>query len=248
MANKLKSLNELSSNSKKDFANEFLNKIDKIGFGSIQKSDLEAIIYASLKNAIHKNVDNIQSSLSSFEWQELLKVTPSKLRSIQTIDAIKFNDIDSKPDREWVEFSEIFSKLKIEFEDTNKGTVRFYLDDVKWQRFIEKFIVSEGSSLDYTLNKNQVVLKYEYLGKIISNIVEHNHKINDFKKELKKYDNELSEDANNLHLKNIIHDPLNFLTTIKENFNKDGFKSAAKIGLGYSLDIIKSIVANKLSA
>lgn len=104
----------------------------------------------------------------SRDWIRLLRVTPAKLRSMQLIESVRQRPISLQDKEQWAELAASLESTRIELEDKDNGLVRFYLDDAHMRRFVEEFVVENGSSVDYKMNANQVVLKYPIFEKMIN--------------------------------------------------------------------------------
>jgi hypothetical protein len=101
----------------------------------------------------------------------LLKITPAKLRSLEMTRSSKFLNLDlSNPDN-WKSIFNAIDGKKLETENKENGKVRIYIDDLHVHRLIERFVVENGSSIDYTLNKNQLVIKYSEFLNLLNNIL-----------------------------------------------------------------------------
>ena len=150
-----------------NIGNAILKSLEEFGLGTLSKTDFEALILYNLK----MNVDDEKIN-SSYDWMKLLKITPTKLRNLEMIASVKFATLDLDKETGWRMLAKKMEKKKIEVESKDKGTVRFYIDDVHSQRFIENFVASEGSSLDYSINRNQVILKYEVFIRLLNKMTD----------------------------------------------------------------------------
>jgi len=148
------------------FGLDLLRHIGDFGLGTLSKADFEAYIFHLIKTYI-----NDEKVAKSYDWMKVLKITPTKLRSLQLIESAKYLNLDLKDNFNWKLLCNAMSKKKIEIEDRKKGTIRFFIDDTHTQRFIEKFVEEKGSGLDYTLNRKQVVLKYEMYQLLMNELI-----------------------------------------------------------------------------
>ena len=148
------------------FGSAIVKNIEDLGFGILSKADFEAFLYHQLVlNVDPRKVKN------NYDWMRLLKVTPTKLRSLQMTRSAKFLDLDLSNSDNWKLIFNALEGKKIETEDKENGKVRIYIDDPHVHRLIEKFVVEGGSSVDYQLNRNQLVLKYSEFLLLLDNII-----------------------------------------------------------------------------
>lgn len=157
----------IKENGETDFGKAIIKIFEDLGLGILSKADFEAFLYHQLTIV----VDPVKVK-DSYDWMRMLKVTPTKLRSLQMIRSAKFLDLNLENEDNWkLIFNEIDGK-KLETEDKVNGKVRIYIDDLHVHRLIERFVVEGGSSVDYTLNKNQLVLKYNEFLNLLNNILD----------------------------------------------------------------------------
>ncbi len=149
------------------FGKGVIHIIEEFGLGTLSKSDFEARLYS----LIRRNVDKARIK-DGRDWIRLLKVTPSKLRSMQLIESVKQRPIDLDDKHQWIELAQAVHTKRLEVNDPKVGTVQFYLDDTHLKRFIEEFVIEVGSSLDYKENRGQVVLKYSIYLDFIKKLME----------------------------------------------------------------------------
>ncbi|MDL2228171.1 hypothetical protein LJC30_04720 [Odoribacter sp. OttesenSCG-928-L07] len=145
----------LSKDGSKKFGAALIECFEKFGFGTMSKSDFEAYMFHHLL----LNIDATKN-VTNFDLMKLLKITPSKLRSLEMTRSAKFLDLDLSNQDNWKLIFNSLEGKKLETEDKENGKVRIYIDDIHVHRLIERFIIEGGSSIDYTLNRNQLVIKY----------------------------------------------------------------------------------------
>ena len=150
-----------------EFGNAIISSIEELGLGVLSKADFEAFMFHQLT----LNIDT-KKVKDNYDWMRLLRVTPSKLRSLQMIRSTKFLNLDLDNEDNWKLIFNALEGKKIETEDKENGKVKIYIDDLHVHRLIERFVVEGGSSIDYTLNKNQLVLKYNEFLYLMDTILE----------------------------------------------------------------------------
>lgn len=149
-------LNELFDNDCKQLiAEQLIETIENVGLGATSKADFEALIY----HIFNKNKIK-DTSLRNFDWVKILKVTPTKLRSLQQIASVKYQDFSDTTDN-WNLLIAELEKNKIEIEDIDKGNIKILISNAHVRMFIEKFYEDKGLSVDYNRNPNQLIIKFE---------------------------------------------------------------------------------------
>lgn len=148
--------------------NYLLDEIEKYGFGSMLKSDQDALLYHLIATYINPGVIN-----SRHDWIKVLRVKPGRLNGVQETASVKFNKIEDDP-YNWLLVCKQLKNHPPEVKDADSGKVVVYIDDAHIYRFLEWYLNNEGSSPEYQLNKTQLVIKYQmylsFLEKIESNV------------------------------------------------------------------------------
>lgn len=155
----------LSKNGSVHFANSIIGNIEMHGLGSMSKLDFETFIF-------HHLLLNIEKNVSSYELMRVLKITPGKLRSLEMLRSAKYLNLDISNKDNWKLIFNSLEGKKIESEDKENGKIRVYIDDLHVHRLIERFIIEGGSSVDYTLNRNQLVIKYNEFLNLLDKILQ----------------------------------------------------------------------------
>lgn len=202
----------LKSNGVESFGNSILENIEDYGLGTMSKTDLEAFILYTLMVSIDDSKIN-----DMYDWMRILKITQNKYKSLYQIISAKYRNLDLNNIENWELLARKMMIKKIEIEDSKKGTIRFYLDDVHLRNFIERFCSNNETTLDYTLNKNQIVLKYDMFLLLIDKIIK-------ITKLEKLYLEELNSDRG-AHL---IDKKINSVETFFSNFKTDFYENSAK--------------------
>jgi hypothetical protein len=158
----------LLKNGSKEFGDALIKNFEELGLGALSKSDFEAYMFHNLL----LNIDKLKYK-NSYDLMRVLKITPNKLRSLEMIRSAKFLNLDLTEKDNWKLIFNALEGKKLETEDKENGKVRIYIDDLHVQRLIEKFVVECGSSIDYTLNKNQLVIKYSEFLNLLNNMLIH---------------------------------------------------------------------------
>ena len=153
-------------NFSRNLADDILINLDNNGLGSLTKTEFEALIFHHLRI----NVDSSQVKDNN-DWIKVLRIPPTKLKTLEVLESVKYRNLEDTPEN-WRLLLKAIQNKNIEVEEMEKGTIRFYIDDLHVIRFIEKFVIDNGSSLDYARNRNQVVIKLEPYTKLINRLIE----------------------------------------------------------------------------
>jgi hypothetical protein len=150
----------------KKFGEALIKSFEELGLGVLSKSDFEAFMFHHLMMNIDKS-----KVKNSYDLMRVLKITPIKLRSLEMTRSAKFLNLDLSNEDNWKLIFEALDGKKLETENKENGKVRIYIDDLHVHRLIERFVVESGSSIDYTLNKNQLVIKYTEFLNLLDSIL-----------------------------------------------------------------------------
>jgi hypothetical protein len=156
----------LNKDSSKKFGDALINSFEELGLGVLSKSDFEAFMFHHI--LLNLNKDKIKNS---YDLMRLLKITPAKLRNLEMTRSAKFLNLDLSNKDNWKMIFDAVDGKKLETENKENGKVRIYIDDLHVHRLIERFVVENGSSIDYTLNKNQLVIKYSEFLNLLDSIL-----------------------------------------------------------------------------
>jgi hypothetical protein len=156
----------LQKEGSKKFGEALIKSFEELGLGVLSKSDFEAFMFHHLM----MNIDKLKVK-NSYDLMRVLKITPAKLRSLEMTRSSKFLNLDLSNEDNWKLIFEALEGKKLETEDKENGKVRIYIDELHVHRLIERFAVESGSSIDYTLNKNQLVIKYSEFLNLLDSIL-----------------------------------------------------------------------------
>ncbi len=212
-----------------------LDEIEKYGFGSMLKSDQDALLYHLIATYINPGVIN-----SRHDWIKILRVKPGRLNGVQETASVKFNKIEDVG-ANWLLISRQLNNHPPEVQDLSSGKVVIYIDDAHIYRFLEWFLNQQGSSPEYVLNKTQLVLKYELYILILEKINEKvGLEVSDLKKKLK-------EDKSSKKITKTYNSASDLLKDIKERVKETTLKEGTKELLEYGSTAIITYAKNKLS-
>lgn len=209
-----------------EFGNAIISSIEELGLGVLSKADFEAFMFHQLT----LNIDT-KKVKDNYDWMRLLRVTPSKLRSLQMIRSTKFLNLDLDNEDNWKLIFNALEGKKIETEDKENGKVKIYIDDLHVHRLIERFVVEGGSSIDYTLNKNQLVLKYNEFLNLMDTIL--------IKADKKPLLSALNEDRSKFKVEKEFDKLDSVFKEIKEAFKDKAYSKIAEEAISIIIKITK---------
>lgn len=216
------------------YGKALIENINLYGLGVLSKADFEAFLYYLIDT--YKKAD---AELSDFEFSALLRVTPNKLRSMQTIASVRYRNLDDTPEN-WELVKKALLKTNIEIEDCKKGTVRFHVSDIHAIRFIQKYAVESKSSDDRTMNPNQVVLKYQVFLKLLTALKE-NTNISETEMEQK-----IADDGSYKKIEKELNSPKNILHDLADRFKNKSLDKIAEEALNLVTSTILSILKKRI--
>ena len=220
-------IESLKINGDTDIGKAILGSFEQIGFGVYSKADFEAFIF-------HHLAVNIEPGIvrDNYDWMRLLKITPTKLRSLQMIRSAKFLDLDLNNEYNWKLIFNALDNKKLETEDKENGKVKIYIDDLHVHRLIERFVIESGSSVDYTLNKNQLVLKYVEFLNLLDKILRLANK--------EPLITAINEDRSELKINKEFDKLESIFKELKEKFKDESYSEIAKTAITAIIKITKN--------
>lgn len=231
----------LEDSSKLKFTNELLDTFDKMGLGVLSKADFEAYLYYLLKK--YKKSELI---IGRYEWVRLLKVTPNKLNSMQTLSSVKFESLEDKKVEIIDELVRELSKNKIEICDLERQRLSVYISDMHIKLFLESFAAENGYAIGQEANPNISVIQFELFLRLLDVIEKHFEGKYDLRKDLSKQlekDNQLNE------LKEVLKTKMNFtqyfIKKLGKGVEKQLYAEAIKILGNSSLQLFLRFIQSQ---
>ena len=145
----------LDDNDKIKFSNELLKNFTKYGLGVLSKADFEAFLYYLLKKHKKREVE-----LGKFDWIRLLKLTPTKLNSMQLLSSVRFEELADKKNELIEDLVKELASNVIEIDDIEKQQLRLYISDMHLLLFIQSFASEHGYVIKQTRNPNELIIQF----------------------------------------------------------------------------------------
>ena len=178
---------------------EIIKSIKNYGLGVLPKSDLEGLIFHCICNAIEGEfADDIKKL--DYALMQMLKISPSKLRSLRVIRSAKYLNLDYETKENKLRLIVALKHASICGDDILTSKIKISISDPHTQRLLERMIEDNKGVLDFTFNPNLLVLNTkEFLEVIVIIYGEggedgYNQTLKAIKKETKKLHNELTKD------------------------------------------------------
>jgi hypothetical protein len=172
----------LDNNSKIKFSDDLLGKFDQFGLTGLSKADLEAYLYYLLKKYKNK-----ESKLGKYDWVRLLKVSPSKLSSMQILSSVKFENLEDKKSELIEALVRELATNKIEIYDAKQQRLQLLISDMHIKLFIESYAAQKGFVIRHEKNPNELIIQFELLLELLDEIELHFKSSFDLRHELKAY-------------------------------------------------------------
>jgi hypothetical protein len=210
----------------KKFGEALIKSFEELGLGVLSKADFEAFMFHHLMMNIDKS-----KVKNSYDLMRFLKITPTKLRSLEMTRSAKFLNLDLSNEDNWKLIFEALEGKKLETEDKENGKVRIYIDELHVHRLIERFVVESGSSIDYTLNKNQLVIKYTEFLNLLDSILKQAKK--------KPLIEAINKDKSELKVKKEFEKLDSIFKDLKESFKDKTYDKIAETALSAIIKIAR---------
>lgn len=211
----LSSLFEECQGSYYSLGKEIVENLSLYGLGVMPKSDIEGLFFHCICNVIEKkyydaevlNSENFYELNNNYVkdldyvLMKLLKISPSKLRSLRVTRSAKFlNDLDYKQNTtNKNRLRLILSNTSVESDDMEKGRIKISISDPHNQVLIERIIEDNKSVVDKSINPKLLVLTAKQFMSLV-NIVydkDNNNNVYDIVIENLKKDARLSNEEIN---------------------------------------------------
>lgn len=227
-------LDLLDEPDKVKFTDELLDTFDKMGLGVLSKADFEAYLYYLLKKHKKREI-----ALGKYDWVRLLKVTPSKLNSMQTLSSVKFENLEDKKSELIEDLVRELSTNPIEIYDLEQQRLQVFISDMHIKLFIESYAAENGYAIRYESNPNELVIQFKLFLQLLDEIEEHFKTEFNLREELK---GSLKEENQNNELKEALKTKKKFSSFFIEKLGKaaekQGYAEVVKIIGNTSLQLI----------
>jgi hypothetical protein len=149
------------------FSSVVLNNLVKFGFGTLSKTDLEALLYFAL---IQSNQD--LKKANAFEKADILRITDSKLLSLRKRSGVWLEE-NRESDQEIFQ-TFLIRSIQFYLQFPNESDIRIVIDDEMDKRSIQKTLERlnnhniSGISVDISTNGRSLIIKQSYLNSVLT--------------------------------------------------------------------------------
>lgn len=153
-----------------DLGKELVESIDLYGLGVMPKSDLEALIFHCICNAIEDDyVENIHKL--DYDLMQMLRVSPTKLRSLRVTRSAKFlNSLDWHDAKNQHRIVNALRCAPIGNEDIVNGKISVVISDPHTQNLIERMVEENKGVLDKTFSSRVLILNAKQFLEVVAAI------------------------------------------------------------------------------
>lgn len=238
----VKKLPELFEESDKiNFLNELLGTFDDLGLAVLSKADFEAYLYYLIKKHKKKGL-----TLGKFDWVRLLKVTPTKLNSLQILSSVKFENLDDKKTEVIEALVQELSKNPIEIFDIEHQRLHVFISDMHVKLFVESYAAEKGYAIKYEINPNELIIQFSLFLELLDEIEDHYRSKVDLRSALME---SLKGENQSNELKAALKTNKKFLTFFTEKLaiesERQAYIAAIKMVGNASLQIIMEVLKNQ---
>lgn len=153
-----------------ELGKKLVENIDLYGLGVQPKTDLEALIFHCICNAIEETyADNIQEL--DYVLMQMLRISPAKLRSLRVIRSAKFlNNLDWHEATNQVRIINALKNAPVGNADIENGKIEVVISDPHTQNLVERMVEENKGVLDKALNSRVLVLNSNQFLAIVASI------------------------------------------------------------------------------
>lgn len=211
-----------------------IENLNLYGLGVQPKSDLEALLFHCICNAIEgEYADNIQEL--DYVLMQMLRISPAKLRSLRIIRSAKFlNNLDWKDPHNQMRIVNALRNAPVADGNIREGKIKIVISDPHTQNLIERMVEEKNGVLDKTFSSRVLVLNATQFLEIVVDIFGdgaddgYQHTVEAIKNEAHEIHDELTKE--------------NILEKFQDAFHEHAFKKIIELGGA----VAKNAVLHKL--
>lgn len=153
-----------------DMGKTLIDNINLYGLGGQPKSDLEALLFHCICNAIEDQYsDNIQEL--DYALMQMLRISPAKLRSLRVTRSAKFlNNLDWHDSHNQLRIVNALRNAPIGDGNISEGKIKVVISDPHTQNLIERMVEEKKGVLDKTFSARVLVLNASQFLEIVADI------------------------------------------------------------------------------
>lgn len=153
-----------------DIGKELIDNINLYGLGVQPKSDIEALLFHCICNAIEDEyADNIQEL--DYALMQMLRISPAKLRSLRITRSAKFlNNLDWHDPKNQRRIVDALRNAPLGDGNIREGKIKVVISDPHIQNLIERMVEEKKGVLDKTFSSRVLVLNAVQFLEIVADI------------------------------------------------------------------------------
>ena len=153
-----------------DLGKVLIENINLYGLGVQPKSDIEALLFHCICDAIEEQyADNIQEL--DYVLMQMLRISPSKLRSLRVTRSAKFlNDLDWHNPPNQLRIVNALRNAPISNGNIHEGKIKIVISDPHTQNLIERMVEEKQGVLDKSFSARVLVLNASQFLEIVADI------------------------------------------------------------------------------
>ena len=213
---------------------KIIESVQKYGMGTLPKSDIEAMIFHCICNAIESEFsDDIQGL--DYALMQMLRISPSKLRSLRVTRSAKFlRNLDYKDRDNKLRLIRALKNASIGGNDILRSKITISISDPHTQQLIERMIEDNKGIIEHSTSPKLLVISAkEFLGIIVQ--IYGDGSADGYEKTIQA----IKDEAHELH-KELTQD--NILQEFQNAFKEKAFEKMVTL----SLKAVGKFVNNKL--
>lgn len=153
-----------------DMGKELIDNINLYGLGVQPKSDMEALLFHCICNAIEDDyADDIQKL--DYALMQMLRISPAKLRSLRVTRSAKFlNNLDWHDPKNQLRIVNALRNAPIGDGNIREGKIKVVISDPHTQNLIERMVEEKRGVLDKSFSSRVLVLNAMQFLEIVADI------------------------------------------------------------------------------
>lgn len=220
-----------------ELGKKLVENIDLYGLGVQPKSDLEALIFHCICNAIEeKYADKIQQL--DYVLMQMLRISPAKLRSLRVIRSAKFlNNLDWHDPSNQERIINALRNAPVGNADIENGKISVVISDPHTQNLVERMVEENKGVLDRSFSSRVLVLNSRQFLEIVAAIYG-NGAEDGYDEAIKAIKNEAHEIHNELTKENILEE-------FRNAFQERAFTKLIELGGKVAKNVVLSRMGMK---
>lgn len=219
---KYEALSAAGANPYFEMGKELIDNINLYGLGVQPKSDMEALLFHCICNAIEDEyADDIQEL--DYVLMQMLRISPAKLRCLRVTRSAKFlNNLDWHEPKNQLRIVNALRNAPVADGNIREGKIKIVVSDPHTQNLIERMVEEKKGVLDKSFSSRVLVLNAKQFLEVVVDIFDDNAQ-DGYERTLNAIKNEAHEINDELTKENI-------LEKFEEAFQERAFSKIIELG------------------